>query len=275
MNSFIQSTAKGSIHASELSDWLIAHGMVGASTEDIAHLLGVSIKDVPSRIMRERKKGSLISPARGYWLAVPPERRLIGYPEAASYIDELMSFLKTDYCVGWLSAAAYYGASHHAPQVFEVAVDRPIRDRNVGTDRLLFFKRDYVRNVFSPSLTRSSTTMKVASVGTTMLMAASDLELVGGNDNAATIIIELANTYPTCLSDVLKNASYFPAAAVRRLGWMLDSFIGKKINDFDQLETYCTSLPTAPSLLSPTDTFRGHLNQTWNLIVNRKVEPDL
>jgi predicted transcriptional regulator of viral defense system len=55
-----------------------------------------------------------------------------------------MRHLDVPYYVGWLSAAAMHGAAHHAPQVFQVAVGRHVRDRTVGRTKFRFAIRDNV-----------------------------------------------------------------------------------------------------------------------------------
>jgi predicted transcriptional regulator of viral defense system len=46
--------------------------------------------------------------------------------------------------VALLSAAELHGAAHQAPQVFQVMVDRHVRDRGVGRARLRFFASTHV-----------------------------------------------------------------------------------------------------------------------------------
>jgi hypothetical protein len=55
-----------------------------------------------------------------------------------------MAFLSRRCYVALLSAAELHGPAHQAPQVFQVMVDRHVRDRHVGRARLRFFAGTHV-----------------------------------------------------------------------------------------------------------------------------------
>lgn len=105
--------------------------------------LGLSGGQVPQRLASLRKRGRVFSPARGMWVPIPPEYRTWGAPDPMLYIDDMMAHLGAGYLVGWLTAAARHGASHQAPQVFQVATSKPLRDRVFGRSRLQFRVRSY------------------------------------------------------------------------------------------------------------------------------------
>ena len=141
--------------ARNLADWMLENGLVAATTAEIARLLAIPEGHVRQRMATLRSHGEVVSPARGLWVPIPHEYRSWGAPEALYYIDALMEYYKTDYCIGWLSAAELYGASHQAPQVFQVATSRPLRSKNVGRSKLQFVTRDYVSSIGRKQLSRS------------------------------------------------------------------------------------------------------------------------
>ncbi|QOV90659.1 hypothetical protein [Humisphaera borealis] len=63
-------------------------------------------------IARLKKKGSVVSPRRGFFLILRPEDRALGAPDPARWIDPLMSYLKVDYRISLLRAAAVHGSTH-------------------------------------------------------------------------------------------------------------------------------------------------------------------
>lgn len=272
MNTMISKQDVGIIRPSELQDWLTSHGIITVTTEECAHLLGVPINEVPQRLVRLRSKGELVSGARGLWIAVPSEYRQMGAPEPMRYIHNLMAFYDNEYCVGWLSAASIHGASHQAPQVFQVAVCKTIRNRRIGRSELQFYHRSYVPFVSKKRTTLVSGSAYVCSVGATMLMVAAEPANCGGIDNAATIICELADNQTDYMREVLMDAHLFPKAAVHRLGWILDYLA--KGSDLDELSDYC-ALSSEPTMLSQGGSRKGSINKKWNVIENRRIEIDI
>lgn len=272
MNTIIQKQNSGILHPSELQEWLTSHGVSTVTTEECAHLFGVPVNEVSQRLVRSRAKGQLVSAARGLWVAVPAEYREMGAPEPMRYIHDLMGFYKCDYCVGWLSAASLHGASHHAPQVFQVAVTKALRKRSIGRSELQFYFRSYVRQITKKKISLSNGSAMVCSPGATMLMVAADPQYCAGIDNVATIIYELADNHSDFMKDVLSDARLFPKAAVRRLGWILDHVV--EVSDLRELSVFCSG-SSEPAMLSPGGPRTGSIDKRWNIIENRRIEADI
>lgn len=272
MNPYIEHTERGSVKATALADWALAHGIGALATEDAAHLLGIPASHVSQRLAPLRKRSELFSPARGLWVPVPAEYREWGAPDPLSYIDDMMGFLGMEYCVGWLSAAAVHGASHHAAQVFQVATERPMRKRVCGRSRLEFFSRGYAGAFAIAQTSAKARKAKVASAGATMLMLADDADLCGGLDNVANLIVELSEENPGYKTELLTCAPLFPDAAIRRVGWLLDVFSDGAPVD---IAGYCSALTSAPSFLSPERNQAGKRDTKWNIVINEEVDPDL
>ena len=184
-----------------------------------------------------------------------------------------MAHLRADYYVGWLSAAALHGASHHAPQVVQVATARHVADRTVGRSHLHFLTRGSVGLVPATRVSSPSGTLTVSTPGATMLDIAEDTGEAGGLDYAATVIAELAWENAGYLADVVIAAPFHSDAAVRRVGWILDEIAGE--DGLDALERLTIGTATYPSFLSPYDGRISDVNVRWMINVNRKVEPDL
>ena len=69
---------------------------------------------------RLKKNNLIVSPAKGFYLIVPPEYQAYGCLPADMFIPDLMRYWNTPYYAGFLSAAQYYGAAHQKPQRFQV-----------------------------------------------------------------------------------------------------------------------------------------------------------
>ncbi len=258
--------------APELPDWALSHGVTSFTTEEAAHLCGVPERQVPQRLASQRRRSSIFSPARGLWVPVPAEYRTWGAPDPMLYIDDMMAKLGAGYLVGWLTAAARHGASHQAPQTFQVATSKQLRDRDFGRSRLQFFSRSYAADAPCSARELSRAGARVATPGMTMLMLAADPGFCGGMGNVATAIVELAEENPGYVGEVAAMAGLFADSAPRRLGHILDAF-GEGAPD--ALREYCAGLVSAESYLSPTAAKEGALDRAWNIVINEEVDPDL
>lgn len=259
--------------ASGLASWMLSHGVMSMTTGEVACLLGIPPEQVRTRLASQRKMGAITSPARGLWVPVPPDRAVWGAPEPGAYIDSMMAHLRCNYYVGWLSAAFLHGVGHQAVQEFQVATSKYVSDREVGRSRLRFLTRSHVGCVPVDRMVVSSSMARVSTVGATMLDVAEDPGISGGLDNAATVIAELSWEGGDFMPDVLAAAPAHSAAAVRRLGWILDRVAG--FGDAAPLAEVSAGRGGAPSYLSPYAPRGGRLDVRWNMFVNKEVDPDI
>lgn len=265
-------TSRAAVTPAHAADWMLARGRSAATTAEMAALLGVAPDLVRVRLRPYAQRGMWVSPARGLWMPVPPEYRLWGSPEGIEIVDTLMRHLDVPYYVGWLSAAAIYGAAHHAPQVFQVAVGRHVRDRIVGRTKFRFAIRN---NVNTLPVQRRATRSGSAAVSTrevTMLDIATDISRAGGLDNAATVLVELSEDGFDSAA-LAELSALFPAAAGRRIGWILEN-VGER-DGLEPLHAVITARSAAASQLSPTGPTTGNTDHRWALRLNAAVEADI
>ena len=272
MNTIIEREKRGVIKPSELPIWLLSHGVITITTEECAHLFNSSLTEVSNKLVYLRNKNQILSLARGLWAVVPIENIQMGAPEPTRYIDSLMNFYHCEYCVGWLTAAALYGVSHQAPQVFQVITNKTIKDRRIGRSELKFYERSYVETITKKRIVISNGIVNAPSIGATMLMLCADLLLSGGIDNVATIINELSELSDEYIDEILNDAHLFQTSAIRRLGWILENIVNEK--NLNKLKKICND-GTNPSLLSPYNSHSGNIDTNWHLIINRKIEVDI
>jgi predicted transcriptional regulator of viral defense system len=245
----IRNMGTGVVRAPELADWLLSRGIGSVSTGEVAGYLGVPPDQVRRRLHVPAGRGQWVSPAHGLWIPVPPEYRAWGAPPGIEIVDTLMRHMETDYYVGWLSAAELHGAAHQAPQVFQVATGRHIRNRQVGRTKFQFRTRTSLTGLPTTGFPTRSGSARISTPELTMLDVASDLDLAGGIDNAATVIAELADNEhfnPTALT---RLSALFPAAPARRVGWVLDNVAA--LDGLDGLQETVVSRAATASVLDP------------------------
>jgi predicted transcriptional regulator of viral defense system len=262
------------VSASELADWLLARGRVTVTSADVAELLQIPVDQVRVRLNQQVRKQRFFSPARGLWIPIPPEYRTWGAVPATHFIDQLMQFLERDYYVGWLSAAELHGAAHQRPQVFQVAVSIALAQRDFGRVRLRFVTRSRINELPRVEMQTPTGNVWVSTPELTALDLVDMPRLSGGLNNATTVIMELAQEPGLDSTKLHDAARAFPTATVRRLGYLLARFDADI--DLEPLQSVLASQPRVhDSPLDPRAPLRGERDQTWNVIVNATVEPDL
>jgi predicted transcriptional regulator of viral defense system len=264
--------AKSYPKAPQAADWALSHGKSAYTTGELAELLGTTSSQVSWRLASAVKRSEWIKPTKGLWVAVPPEYRAWGAPPASEFLNQMMQYLDVEYYLGWLSAAAMYGSAHHAPQVVQVATAEPVRERTLGRSRIRFFTRSNIANLPVIERTVRSGRVRVSTPEVTALDLCSDLELGAGIDNVATVIEGLAEERAISVKQVLPLIEYYSPAAVRRLGWLLETFT--KTGSLDRLVKAAAAMSNAPSDLDCMSRRAGSIDKRWILRINTEVESE-
>jgi len=173
--------------------------------------------------------------------------------------------------VALLSAAQYHGAAHHRPQRFQVAVAENRAGIECGAVEVEFVARKKVARVPTVAINTPRGPVLVASVEATVLDVIGYPSHVGGLDNAATVIAELAEKIdPKVLAKVAKSV---PVSWSQRLGHVLDvlghedktaslaPFVQKNAGDVILL------VPSAPAR-------RARRVPKWRLDANVEIESE-
>jgi len=263
------------VHPRELGDYLLAHGRQVITLREVAEILGVDEKHAASALVRLRRANQVFSPARGLYVAIPPQYRTWGAVPAVEFLDPMMRAGGYDYYVALLSAAELHGAAHQRPQAFQVMVDRALKDRDLGRIKLRFYQSAKVASLPVELRNTSNGRVRIATPAVVAFDLASRPQDGAGMSNVATVIGELAEEDKLDASALLAIADSYPAAALRRVGWLLDA-VDSGINT-DPLAASVTARgsSTAEDLLQPGGPRRGRRNQRWGLVENVAVEPDL
>ncbi|ANS80269.1 hypothetical protein SGUI_2873 [Serinicoccus hydrothermalis] len=187
-------------------------------------------------------------------------------------IDLVATHLSLDYYVGWLSAAQLHGAAHQAPQTFQVAVSRQLRDRGIGRTAFQFRLRSDIPKVPVVHHPTRAGQARVSTPESTAVDIATDVTLSGGIDNAATVILELDEVCDLDRFELVRLAATVPAAAVRRMGFTLDRLGGR--GGMDDLRALALAGPPTPARLDPSAAATGPVDPRWMVRLNREVEVD-
>lgn len=265
----------------EYLDALAADGRWAFSKEEAMQALGLSASAFLSAAARQRKKGRMVMPRRGFYLILRPEDRAAGAPDPARWIDPLMEHLGVDYRISLLRAAAHHGASHQAAMRFQVVAPKQQKSIRLGRHRIDFAyqQREAFEATNKPAwLSKIKTDAgfaKVAGVELTLLDSARYQRQSGGLDGLAQMAQDLGRKANPSL---LREASdYYESSAMRRLGYLLSMFGHRRQADAlgrfaEQAKSNVLLDPAAKPLpgleaLEPID-------ERWRLVLNANMEVD-
>ena len=256
----------------EFIDALQGRGRYTFQRAEAMAALGIAPESFKKAARLLARKHRLVSPRRGFCVIVPIEHRAAGAPPATWFIDDLMRALEAPYYVGVLTAAAQHGASHQAPQEFQVVTARPQRPVAVGRNRLRFIAKARLERTPVIQVKTVTGTMRVSTAEATALDLLRYVEHAGFLSNVATVLRDLAEVCdPRRLVKAAESDGEL--AYAQRLGYLLDLVGVRRLADplAQWLETRRPSLVR----LNPAEPERGApRDRRWRLIVNDTVEPD-
>ena len=257
----------------EIVSWLLSNGRTAVTNNELSDIFGICENHISQRLTPLVKRNEIFSPVHGLWIPIPFEYRQWGAPEAIYYIDKMMTYLGVNYYVGWMTAAAILGASHHSSQVFQVATSKHIRNRVIGRSDCKFFQRSNVNLLPTFRHKTQTGTIKVSTRAATMLSVTNDLSNASGLDNVANIIIELSDTKEEFINEIVASAELFSISALRRLGWILENFT--KVDGLDKLVLISQKSDTKRSKLSTYKNYSDCIDKKWLLDINERIDPDV
>ena len=254
----------------QLPDHLLSRGVSSFTVGEAQVLLGASHPSTLRTLGRLHLAGQVFSPARGFYVVIPPEFRTWRVVPGELFIDAMMDASGRTYYVALLSAAAMHGASHQAPQVFQVMCAPPLADRDVERVRLRFFSGAHVAD--APTVARNVSTgrVRIATKELTVIDLVDRPDAGAGLNNVATILHEIGDLDGQALADLARRRG---RTLVRRVGWMVERF--GSCESLDPLRHAAELDRGEPVLLRAGAARRGAADPRWGVRVNTAVEQDL
>jgi predicted transcriptional regulator of viral defense system len=250
---------------------LAAGGRYHFVSREVQSSLGVSADAAKLALNRLAKQELIASPARGFYVIVPPEYRSLGCLPADQFIPTLMKRQGLSYYAGLLSAAQYHGAAHHRPQEFQVFLAKSRRPIQCGAVRVAFMARKRIMEVPVQSFNTPRGTILVSTPEATAVDLIGYQHHAGGLDQVATVLSELAERIDP--DKLAAAAGFAPVPWAQRLGYLLEN-VGAH-DKTAPLKAYVRKharqsvplMPTAPHEPSRRD-------KDWKLYVNAYVEAE-
>lgn len=260
----VESMPRDTFHT--LWDRLLAEGIVSITASELAKRAGTSIASAHLAIHNAKRSGKLFTPVRGLYVLVPADYRDWGAVPADWFIDDMMRHLGRQYYVGFLSAASIHGASHQAPQVFQVVTDRAVANRTVHQLKLAFYAAADIETRATVERTGPTGRLRVATPETCVLDLSERPDVGGGVNTLLEVLGEL-----TLDPDLLATAARTRAkATVRRCGWLLE----QTHPDLDLAELRDIAQPGEgiATRLVARGPRHGKHDHRWGLLINTEAE---
>lgn len=251
---------------------LMSKGRYTFTVAQAAEALGQSLVVTRAALRRLGKKGEITMPYRGFWVIVPPEYRSLGCLPPEQFIPQLMEHLEEPYYAGLLSAAAYHGAAHHRPQVFQVVVAKNRPDIDCGKVRIRFIARKNTSDIPTVPFKTPRGYLKLSTPEATAFDLVGYPDRAVGLDNVATILAELAEKLDgKKLADAAKLS---PVAWAQRLGYLLELVEAVAVSV--KLASFVEKMKPVPTPLIKSKPFKGvKRDELWRVMVNGEVESEI
>ncbi|MBM2806045.1 MAG: hypothetical protein HW419_3938 [Deltaproteobacteria bacterium] len=232
----MKSESEQRLHARDYIASLAATGRYHFASKDARGALGVSAAASKLALSRLARQKMIASPARGFYVVIPPEYRSLGCLPADQFIPALMKRQGQSYYAGLLSAAQYHGAAHH---------------RSFNTPR---------------------GTILVSTPEATAVDLVGYHHHAGGLDQVATILSELAEQIdPQKLVNAARTA---PVPWAQRLGYLLEHVSAAE--KAAALKTFVKDAAReAVPLLPGANKEDARRDTAWKLLINTDLEPEL
>jgi predicted transcriptional regulator of viral defense system len=253
-------------------DSLLAQGIYSFTGVEAAEALGSGVIATRAALRRLRHKGEIAMPFRGFYVIVTPEHRILGCLPANQFIPALMAHLEEPYYAGLLTAAEHHGAAHHRPQAFQVVVQRTRPGITCGGVRIDFIARKNVAVMPTQDFKTPRGYLKVSTPEATAYDLAGYPHHAGGLDNAATVLVELAETLDA--GKLAAIAELSPVAWSQRLGYLLELISESELAE--GLAKFVDGKNPVTVPLSPSQPHKGvRQDSRWRLLPNETVEPEI
>ena len=256
----------------DLIEELTSRGRYSFTSAEARRALSVSPDAAKQALYRLAGQGLIASPARGFYVIVPPEYRALMCLPAEQFIPDLMRHKELSYYAGLLSAAQYHGAAHQRPQEFQVFLPKSQRPIHCGKVKIRFIVRKGIDKVPVQKRNTARGELRVSTPEATAIDLIGYPEQAGGYGQVVTVLRELADEIDA--SALAAAAETAPVTWIQRLGYLLervgsvDAAAGIKEFVRENAREYTPLIPGR-------DGAHGPRRPDWKLTVNAAPEADL
>jgi predicted transcriptional regulator of viral defense system len=256
------------------------YGKRAFTIEELLEEFKVSRNYARVALHRFIQSGDLVSPARGFYVIVPPEYQAYGCIPAEQLIPLLMKHLNVDYYVALLSAGLFYDATHQKPARFQVMLSKRMKNNLIFSDvEIEFIYRKSISELPTNDFVVDTGYLKVASPELTAIDLLNYPIHAGGLNHIATVFSELTEAIdPNKLIELAEklNARY----QLQRIGYILEQIDvmdeNKKFEIINTLDVFLQgNMKYYIPIASEIEKSGYPRCKKWKIIENTDIESDL
>lgn len=254
---------------------LLKYGKCCFTIEDAQKTLNKSRNAIILSIGHLLKEGKLASPAKGFYVIIPPEYQKLGCIPAEHFMPYFMQYSGLRYYAGLLTAARYHGASHQAAQVFQIMIEEHKPPLTCGKIKVEFIQNKHLAEIPVEIVTTPKSKLTISTAEATAMDLLNYPHQSGGLNHIATVLSELQEAmHADKLQELAENQPMI--AWQQRLGYLLEKADAQKLAETlkNHLAKYkrLDYIPLMPGLKKSSKDAR---NQVWKIIENATVESDI
>lgn len=255
----------------ELLVWLQSKGRQTFTLQEAATHFNLSRKSILEILGRLRRSNYITTLTDGFYSIVHPSEREHGI-RPLHVINAVMNYCHLTYYVGLLSAADFWGAAHHKPQVLQVIVSEQRMLRRLKDLRIELHVQKHFPKKGIVEKTNETGVFSISSIELTALDVITYESACGGFYNVCLIIDDLKSKID--IEKMIILAKEYPFfSSVQRLGFILEAFSeeeeAKKLQELK--EWVIKQKPSLISLL-PSNPRSGEIHHDWKIVKNVKME---
>lgn len=254
---------------------LAKHGKCSFTVQQAQSALNKSAEAIYSSVKHLLIKNELATPAKGFYVIVPPEYQILGCLPAEHFIPYLMEYWQCPYYVGLLTAAGYHGATHQAVQVFQVMIDGHTKPSiQCGKVKIRFIVNRHLSETPVQSISTAKSMLKVSTPEGTAMDLLNYSHQSGGLNHIATVLAELQESIkPDQLLTLAESQSTL--AWKQRLGYLLEVVGAPELADVLKKNLSQQKRVDYIPLIPGIEISNAARNVTWKIIENATVESDI
>ena len=240
--------------------------------EEAVQALTISGNAILKSISRLLKKKKIAYLKKGLYQIVPEEYAHTGSLPPEWFMADLMAHLQVPYYIGLLTAASFHGATHQAPQVFQVICQHLMPDIITGAINIKFYYSKDLSVIPVQDLKTPAGYVKISTPEGTAFDLIRYLHQSGHLNHVATVLAELVDVMePQKLANVSENLSVRYA---QRLGYILD-YLGHDALT-GPMHHLISQKKMRYILLRPDSPLQNaEKNTKWRILINERIESDL
>lgn len=252
----------------DIIEYYEARGQKTFSLDSLAILKNLNraaAKNTISKLIRM----TMVKPlADGFYAIVSPSERQSGVIPPDTFIDQLMAHECSSYYVGLLSAASFYGASHHRPMMYQVVTNSRVR----LSKRFIMGIKFYTKKDFPQSLiVKKNGPFGYINFSSPILTAYDvvNYESETGTLNNGIVVLEelLPQIRSSDIRKLMKNK--LATSVLLRLGYLLEKLHRSDLSDLLLPVVRNATAYVRLSVLGGPD---GNMDLKWKIVENVKLE---